>query len=215
MKNDIRAVIFDSDGTLVDSEVPGMDMMHEMALAAGVELDRDEAHARFRGERMADIARWIGERVVNKPEGFEEDFIRRYRAAITEHFKKHLQAMPGAFELLTRLSIPFGVATNGPREKVLLTLDVTGLLPLVGDRIFSAYEYGCFKPDPELFLIAAKALGQEPRYCAVVEDSIPGVVAGVAAGMQVFSLHGREGMPDHVADHVHYIDSLTDLESCL
>ena len=41
MKNDIRAVIFDSDGTLVDSEVPGMDMMHEMALAAGVELDRD------------------------------------------------------------------------------------------------------------------------------------------------------------------------------
>ena len=83
MKKDIRAVIFDSDGTLVDSEVPGMDMMHEMALAAGVDLDRDEAHARFRGERMADIARWIGERVVNKPEGFEEDFIRRYRAAMT------------------------------------------------------------------------------------------------------------------------------------
>ncbi len=161
------------------------------------------------------VGRFVGVDPEVAIHGTCEKFIRRYRAAITEHFKKHLQAMPGAFELLTRLSIPFGVATNGPREKVLLTLEVTGLLPLVGDRIFSAYEYGRFKPDPELFLIAAKALGQEPRHCAVVEDSIPGVIAGVAAGMPVGALLGRDGMPDQGADRVHCIDSLADLESCL
>ena len=107
------------------------------------------------------------------------------------------------------------MATNGPREKVLLTLEVTGLLPLVGDRIFSAYDDGLFKPDPGLFLTAARALGCEPRHCAVVEDSLPGLTAGVAAGMHVFSLHELDGLPEHIAERVCFIASLADLESHL
>lgn len=215
MQREIRAVIFDSDGTLVDSEVPGMDVLHEMACAAGVEFTRAEAHARFRGARMSDVAEWIGAQLADKPEGFEEEFTRRYRATIARRFREDLREIPGAFDLLSQLRIPFGVATNGPREKVLLTLEVTGLLPLVGDRIFSAYDHGYFKPDPGLFLIAARALGHEPRHCAVVEDSIPGLAAGVAAGMQVFSLHERNGVPRHIAEHVTFIASLADLKRCL
>lgn len=212
MQKDIRAVIFDSDGTLVDSEVPGMNILHEMACAAGVDFTRAEAHARFRGARMSDVAAWIGAQLADKPDGFEDEFTRQYRATLARRFREDLQEIPGAFDLLSQLRIPFGVATNGPREKVLLTLEVTGLLPLVGDRIFSAYDDGCFKPDPGLFLTAAKALGHEPRHCAVVEDSIPGLVAGVAAGMHVFSLHERDGIPEHIADHVNFIDSLADLK---
>lgn len=215
MHREIRAVIFDSDGTLVDSEVPGMDLLHEMACAEGIDFTRAEAHARFRGARMADIAAWIGARLADKPEGFEDEFTRRYRAALTRRFREDLREIPGAYDLLSRLTIPFAVATNGPREKVLLTLEVTGLLPLVGDRIFSAYDHGCFKPDPGLFLIAASVLGQEPRHCAVVEDSLPGLAAGVAAGMQVFSLHERKGVPAHIAERVNFIESLADLSRCL
>ena len=104
---------------------------------------------------MADIANWIGAQVEDKPEDFEAEFTRQYRATIAQRFRENLREIPGAFDLLSRLEIPFGVATNGPREKVLLTLELTGLLPLVGDRIFSAYDEGCFKPDPGLFLAAA------------------------------------------------------------
>ncbi len=211
MHREIRAVIFDSDGTLVDSEVPAMDVLHEMACAVGLSVTRDEAHGRFRGVRMADIAAWIGSQVADKPDEFETEFTRRYRATITQRFRENLSPMPGAYELLSNLEIPFGVATNGPREKVQLTLDLTGLLPLVGDRIFSAYDHGCFKPDPGLFLLAARVLGHEPRHCAVVEDSIPGLVAGVAAGMQVFSLHDRIGVPEEIAARVEFIGSLSDL----
>lgn len=213
--SDIRAVIFDSDGTLVDSEVPGMDLLHQMALGAGVRLSRAEAHARFRGERMADIAAWIGSQVEDKPEDFEFHFTKTYREALSRRFREDLRAMPGAFELLSRLTIPFGVATNGPMEKVRLTLELTGLLPLVGERIFSAYDHGCFKPDPGLFLTAARALGQEPGHCAVVEDSIPGIAAGVAAGMQVFSLHEPAGVPEHLAAKIRFIGSLSQLGECL
>ena len=213
MYKSIRAVIFDSDGTLVDSEVPAMDVLHEMALALGLSLTRDEAHARFRGVRMADIADWIGAQVPDKPAHFEADFIKRYRETITRRFKENRSPMPGAVELLSNLKIPFGVATNGPREKVQLTLDLTGLLPFVGDRIFSAYDHGCFKPDPALFLLAARTLGQEPQYCAVVEDSVPGLIAGVAAGMHVFSLHGRIGVPEEIFERVNFITCLSDLNS--
>ena len=113
--------------------------------------------------------------------------------------------------LLSRLTIPFGVATNGPREKVELTLSLTGLLPLVGDRIFCAYDIGIFKPAPGLFLHAAEQLGVAPEYCAVVEDSLPGIQAGLAAGMQVFSLHGHDGMPVELAKQVVFIRGLADL----
>jgi HAD superfamily hydrolase (TIGR01509 family) len=215
MHKEIRAIIFDSDGTLVDSEVPGMDVLHEMACAAGLRLTRDEAHARFRGVRMADIASWIGAQIAAKPEDFESEFTRQYRATSTRRFKENLRPMPGAYDLLSKLKIPFGVATNGPREKVQLTLDLTGLLPFVGDRIFSAYDQGCFKPDPGLFLLAARVLGHEPRHCAVVEDSIPGIIAGVAAGMQVFSLHERIGVPEEIVERVHFIGALPDLSKYL
>lgn len=208
---DIRAIIFDSDGTLVDSEVPAMDVLHEMAVAAGVKFTREEAHRQFRGVRMSDIAAWISSRLDNPPSNFDAEFTQKYRVASVERFKRDLMPMPGALELLKQLDIPFGVATNGPRDKVSLTLDLTGLLPYVGERIYSAYDSGYFKPDPALFLVAAKELGVEPRYCAVVEDSIPGLLAGIAAGMQVYSLHPRAGLPDDIVDKVHYIDSLLDL----
>ncbi|MFB0935802.1 MAG: HAD-IA family hydrolase [Propionivibrio sp.] len=213
MHKDIRAVIFDSDGTLVDSEVPAMDVLHEMALAIGLRLTRDEAHAQFRGVRMADIAAWIGARVPGKPADFESEFTKKYRQTITQRFKENLSPMPGAVELLKNLKIPFGVATNGPREKVQLTLDLTGLLPFVGDRIFSAYDHGSFKPDPALFLLAARSLGHEPQYCAVVEDSIPGLMAGVAAGMHVFSLHDPTGVPEEICERVVFIGSLSELRN--
>ena len=213
MHKDIRAVIFDSDGTLVDSEVPAMDVLHEMAIALGLRLTRDEAHAQFRGVRMADIAAWIGAQVPDKPADFESEFTKKYRLTITQRFKENLSPMPGAVELLRNLEIPFGVATNGPREKVRLTLDLTGLLPFVGDRIFSAYDHGSFKPDPALFLLAARTLGQDPQHCAVVEDSISGLMAGVAAGMHVFSLHGPAGVPEDICERVNFINSLSELRN--
>ncbi|WP_319241911.1 HAD-IA family hydrolase [uncultured Propionivibrio sp.] len=208
---EIRAVLFDSDGTLVDSEVPAMDVLHQMAVAEGLQFTREEAHRQFRGVRMSRIAAWIAERVPQAGDNFEHDFTQRYREASVRRFKEDLAPMPGALELLQRLHIPFGVVTNGPMEKVQLTLDLTGLLPYVGDRIYSAYDHGCFKPDPALFLIAARDLGTDPAHCAVVEDSVPGLLAGVAAGMRVFSLHPREGVPEAIADKITYIGGLSEL----
>jgi HAD superfamily hydrolase (TIGR01509 family) len=103
------------------------------------------------------------------------------------------------------------VATNGPREKVEQTLALTGLRPYFGERVFTAYEVGSFKPAPGLFLHAAAALGCAPASCAVVEDSEAGLRAGVAAGMQVFALMEGRDVPAALRPQVTCIHSLAQL----
>nr|WP_315431323.1 HAD-IA family hydrolase [uncultured Albidiferax sp.] len=211
----IHAVIFDADGTLVESEEPGMDVLFELAQAQGVQLSREVAHQQFRGVRMADCIAWIAAQLPHVPPSFEADFTAFVRLQTDIRFRHGLLPMPGALALLQSLQLPFCVATNGPREKVELTLGLTGLRPLFGDRIFCAYEVGHFKPDPGLFLHAAQALGMAPADCAVVEDSLPGVQAGLAAGMQVFSLHPRDGLPADIAERVTFIEDLDALQPLL
>jgi len=186
------AVLFDLDGTLVDSETTAMDVLHEEGMALGLAVSREEAHEAFRGQPMGRCVAYIAERLPRPAPEFGEDFAAGFTALIrrrqAERFRQSLAPMPGARELLQALKLPYCVATNGPREKAELTLGLTGLLPFFEQRLFCAYEVGSFKPEPGLFLHAAQALGVRPAHCAVVEDSLPGVRAGVAAGMQVFSL---------------------------
>ncbi len=74
---------------------------------------------------------------------------------------------------------------------------------------------GQLQAQPGLFLHAAQALGCESARCAVVEDSLPGRLGGLAAGMRVFSLHPRKGLPSHVAQQVEFIEQLADLQRWL
>lgn len=207
----IDALIFDSDGTLVDSEAPGLDVVHRLAVEQGLVISREEAHERFRGVRMAEVAAWIAERLGQAGPVFEDRFVELAREGMAERFRQGLDPMPGAAELIGRLAVPYCVATNGPREKVELTLAVCGLRPLFCDRVFSAYEVGMFKPEPGLFLHAAQALGAVPERCAVVEDSATGIAAGVAAGMQVFAMCPPRLVPEVFHPRVTFIDALSDL----
>jgi HAD superfamily hydrolase (TIGR01509 family) len=214
---DIAALIFDLDGTLVDSEAPGLDVLHEMAAALGAPWARHEMHAHFGGVPMAQCIRVIAQHLpASQPRLDEAVFLQQLRANMAARFRQGLNEIPGAAALLHHLQArqtPFAVATNGPREKAEITLGITGLRPLLGERLFCAPEVGSFKPEPGLFLHAAAALGCVPSTCGVVEDSLPGLQAGLAAGMQVFSLHPPEGLPPEVAQRVHFIDGLAQLQA--
>jgi HAD superfamily hydrolase (TIGR01509 family) len=211
----IEAVIFDSDGTLVDSEGPAIDVLHAMICELGITLKREQADALFLGVHMPQCVQWISSQLTDLPADFEPAFIRKLRVATEVRFRQGLQAMPGASDLLAKLDVPFCVATNGPREKVELTLALTGLRQHFGDHVFCAYDIGFFKPDPGLFLHAAKVLGIAPGRCAVVEDSLPGVLAGLAAGMQVFSLLPSADLPPELVNRVQCFSSLVDLHDYL
>jgi HAD superfamily hydrolase (TIGR01509 family) len=206
-----EAVIFDCDGTLVDSEHLVNEVIVEYAGKFGIQLTFEEALARFKGGKMADCVAHL-ESLHGAP--LPSSFVTEARERIADALKSRLQPIGGALELVQSLSIPFCVASSGPRQKIELSLSVTGLLPYFQGRIFSAYEIGSWKPDPGLFLHAAQALGVRPDRCAVIEDSVPGVQAGIAAGMTVFALVD-EASRSHLPAQAHPIAGLRELTRLL
>lgn len=142
-------VIFDCDGVLVDSELPAQRVLVGAMADLGLTISLDEAMARYRGCKMAeciaDIERTIGRKVP-------DTFVDSVRAQTANAFKQELRAVEGVAEVLTELSIPFCVASSGPREKIELSLGLTGILHHFSDRIFSSYEVGSWKPDPGMRL---------------------------------------------------------------
>lgn len=203
----IDAVLFDCDGVLVDSERVAVECIIEFAARFGARFEFEEALERFTGARMADNLRDIEARGnCRLPDDFEDNL----RSHMAVEFETRIEPMDGAAALVEALDLPFCVVSNGPRSKMEITLRIAGLLEHFAGRIVSAYEVGVWKPDPGLFLHAARMLGTAPQRCAVVEDSDYGIAAGVAAGMQVFALV-PEARAHSVPDGVVAVASLAEL----
>jgi HAD superfamily hydrolase (TIGR01509 family) len=113
---------------------------------------------------------------------FADDVRQRTLAALREE----IEPVPGIAAALARIPVPMCVASSGQLVKMRTTLRATGLLSRFEDRLFSAAGMARGKPHPDIFLHAAREMGAEPASCAVVEDSLVGVQAGIAAGMTVF-----------------------------
>jgi HAD superfamily hydrolase (TIGR01509 family) len=184
---DLRLVIFDCDGVLVDSEAISCGVLARMISAEGVATTLAQARHDYQGLRLDEVLARVG---VKLGRALPEDWLARYERARAEMFRGELKAVPGAADAVTRVAaagVAVCVASQGKLEKTRLTLGLTGLLELFAPgALFSAHCVPRGKPHPDLFLAAASAMGAEPGRCAVVEDTPTGVTAAVAAGMRVF-----------------------------
>ena len=107
--------------------------------------------------------------------------------------------MPGVIPFLQELPWSHCVASSSLPERIRFSLEVTGLLPHFEERYFSSSQVARGKPAPDLFLHAARTMHVEPRKCVVIEDSIAGVTAAIAAGMHVIGFAGGGHVaPGHV-----------------
>lgn len=201
-------VIFDLDGTLVDSETQSnqafLDLLPDLIEPVEALIQR------YRGQRFAPVLADLEGRLRRKlPESFQAD----YRIRVAELFEQRLEAMPGAKQMLESLSCPYCIASAGPPEKIRHSLGLSGLAPYFGDRVFSSYDIGSWKPEPGLFLHAARSLGFTPSQCIVVEDSDPGLTAANAAGMRAFHF-APDGPASEIKCHGRIFD-LLDLPSII
>ena len=178
-------VIFDCDGVLIDSE--RLAVRTEAMILAGLGLPVSEADIveRFVGRSAAYMQREI-EGELGRRLDWEVEFERQYRAV----FERELVPVPGILEALDQITVATCVASSGSHERMAFTLGLTGLLDRFEGRIFSVSEVAHGKPAPDIFVHAAKQMGTPPGRCAVVEDSVSGVSAGLAAGMTVFAYAG-------------------------
>jgi HAD superfamily hydrolase (TIGR01509 family) len=180
---DTQLVIFDCDGVLVDSEPVANRMLGQMLRELGLDLTQEQIFQNFVGYSMAHVMRVIESMLGRAP---PESFLRDLQARTFAAFKSELRAMPGIEYALDNLHVPFCVASSGDHEKMNTTLGITRLLPRFAGHIFSVTQVARGKPAPDVYLFAARQMGAEPAACVVVEDTPPGVQAGVAAGMTVF-----------------------------
>lgn len=189
-------VVFDCDGVLVDSEGISMRELTRAIRALGVAIDEEEARAAFLGASLTAVEEGVATRLGRPvPVGWMEDFLTVRAAA----FERELRPVPGAAEAIEgvrALGWEVCVASQGRPEKMAQTLRVTGLRDrLPADRIFSATMVQRGKPAPDLYLHAAEVCGFAPAACVVVEDSVTGVTAALAAGMRVLGYAERDGAP--------------------
>lgn len=184
-----KCIIFDCDGILVDSESISAKIFQKMASELGCDLDFETVLGQITGTSMKENLRFFQERVGRKlPENFESGFRRRS----FEAFKTELKPVNGIHALLDKITIPYCTASSGPQNKIRLNLTTASLIDRFENRIFSSYDIGSWKPEPDIYLHAARQMGFEPADCAVVEDSIAGVQAAKAGGFNVFALSKPE-----------------------
>jgi len=184
-----KLVIFDCDGVLVDSEELSTKVLVEMLADYGHPISAIASEARFRGMQLTKCLRILErEAGIELPESFEADVRQRMSSV----FKAQLRPVEGAQRLVESLQMPFCVASTGPRKKIEENLQITNLYAHFSGKIFSGYEIGSWKPDPGLFLSAARHFEVAPKDCIVIEDSFVGVSAGLAANMTVIGLSAAE-----------------------
>ena len=181
-----EAVLFDCDGVLVDSEPITNGVLRDMLEEAGWTLAPEECMRLFIGKTVRSEAARI-EAHTGRPltDAWMDAFYARRNARLAAE----LQAIDGAVEAVravhARLGGRIACASGADRFKVEMQLQMVGLAPLFAGHVFSGHEMPATKPAPDVYLAAAAALGVPPERCLVVEDTVTGVAAGVAAGATV------------------------------
>jgi HAD superfamily hydrolase (TIGR01509 family) len=178
-------VIFDCDGVLVDSERLAVRTEAAILTVLGWPLSEAEVVERFVGRSAAAMHREI-ERHLGRPVDWDLEF----ESPCREVFERKLAPVPGVVDVLRHIPVPVCVASSGTHERMRFTLGLTGLWDRFEGRLFSVDDVAEGKPAPDVFLHAAATMGVVPSRCAVVEDSVSGVIAGLAAGMTVFAFAG-------------------------
>lgn len=190
-------VIFDCDGTLVDSEYLNNLAIVQLLAEEGLsQYDMDYAFANFVGLRVKPILDDI-EKVTGHvfPPMFSDRYVKRVESLATQYLKK----IPGAEELVAKAqeSKKICVASNGQRDNVISSLEFVDLKKFFpDDHIFTAVQVKNGKPAPDLFLHTAKTMGVDVSKCVVVEDSVAGVTAAVAAGIKTYGFVSSHQEPE-------------------
>ena len=181
------AVLFDCDGVLVDSEPITNRVLAEMLGELGWALSTEESMRIFTGKAVKDEAA-----LIEAKTGFAitPDWLHGFRGRRNEALERDLLAIPNAAEAVRALHAALdgriACASGADRHKVELQLDKIGILRLLRRPDLQRPRNPRSKPAPDVYLAAAAALGADPARCAVVEDTVTGAMAGVAAGATVF-----------------------------
>ena len=180
-------IIFDCDGVLIDSEAIACRADSACLAEIGIAMSAEEIMDRYLGISAGTMCADIEQR---HGRALPPDFAETLRLRVAAAFEAELMPMAGVEAALDALPQRRCVASSSAPERLRHSLSLTGLLRWFEPHVFSATQVARGKPAPDLFLFAAASMQAEPAACVVIEDSVPGVQAAVAAGMRVIGFTG-------------------------
>jgi HAD superfamily hydrolase (TIGR01509 family) len=210
-----KAILFDCDGVLVDSEATAFDLLAEDLAAHGLHLSRAEMEQKFLGGTIGGLfnaARGLG---ANLPDDWVDDFYARLYARLAAG----TALIEGVVEVLDRLDaegILYAVGSNGSDKKMQITLGQhPAVFARLKDHLYSGQALGCPKPDPGLWLHAARALGVDPAACVVIDDSPTGCTGAARANMRCLGLAEHDDGARLAATGAEVIHSLHEIPAMI
>lgn len=211
----IKAVIFDCDGVLVDSEPASFALLQQDLARHGLNLTQEQMESLFLGGTISGLYHKAVELGAALPASWVDDFY----AQLYDRLAQGTSLVPGVAEVLERLAaagIPCAVGSNGSDEKMQITLGQhPAVLAHFGGHLYSGQTLGCPKPDPGLYLHAALALRTAPGLCAVIEDSPTGARAAARAGMRCFGFASGDDGARLAAEGAMVFHAMQDLPGLL
>jgi len=179
-----QLVIFDCDGVIVDSETITNVLLRDDMATRGLDLTLDQIMRQFVGGTMRNTADKAAALGATIPEGWVDAFYKEMYLALAKGTPL-IDGVEDVMQALDTVGIPYCVGSNGSLQKMGITLGQHPTVQArVQDRLYSAHALGTAKPDPEMFLIAARDHGVDPQNCVVIDDSPTGCIAARRAGMR-------------------------------
>lgn len=197
----VGALLFDLDGTLVDSERESAEAMARALLSEGIQIDQEDRdfiigrswvqiYEQLKGRYPAIL--WTRDELIAATASKREEVFAESGITI----------LPGAVEAVRRFQLPRAVITGSSRVEARQAIDALGLADEF-EFIIASEDVQTSKPSPDGYLQAAKRLGVDPLACVVIEDSVAGIAAGVSAQMRVIAVRvGNFAGHDQSAAHV-------------
>lgn len=214
----VRGVIFDCDGVLVDTETLANRVLTDQLCEYGCDMTVEKTHDLFIGGTLAMVPPRMKELFgITLP----DDWLSSCYSRTFEAFKRDLEPYPDLMPILDLLDakgIPMAIGSNGPHDKMDVSLGKVGLKERFNGNICSAHDVANAKPHPDVYLLAAEKIGVPISECVVVDDSQNGVRAGAASGATTVGLVDitpanllRDAGADYIAtDHRALRDMLSD-----
>lgn len=185
------AFLFDMDGTLIDSEVVWGIAILRWLRSFGEDVNQKDLMDLISGRSWADNHKLLHSHFAKLPNTTLAEDSKELRVYFNELVSDPVQLIIGStVEFLKRVSAiaPCAIVSGSPRKDVLEAVQYCGITSNI-KLAMGGEDYLLGKPAPDGYLKAAKLLGVKPEECVVIEDSVPGVASGVAAGMKVIALN--------------------------
>lgn len=214
--DNVKCVIFDCDGVLIDSEPLCCQALVNVFLPYDSTVTYEECAKHFQGGKIADILTETRDRL-----GLTvrlDDLEPMYREQTQVLFQAKLKPIQGVHEVLEQLKsngIQYCVVSNSPRNKIEFSLKLTHLMKEFEGKIFSAFDANSWKPEPDLLRYAAMNMGFSSEECLYVDDSVKGVEAGVRAGITTAHLRASSYGDKYKDSHVIEISDIKQLSTIL